>query len=373
MALTDAVKRGRGRVRLAGRVADGLGRVRASWWSIGQSALAGALAWEAAVVLLGHPSPFFAAVAAIVSLSISYLGRIRRVVEISVGVTIGVAIGDLVVREIGRGAWQLGVVVLVAMTAALLLDGGVLIVTQAALQAVFVTALPAPPEGYLGRWQDALLGGAVALGVAFALPPDPRRGLRTEADDLVATLARALRQSSRAARAGDPDEAFAALELARGTEPALDAWRGAVRAGWEISRISPLRRRALPEIRTHLHAMDPLDRAVRNLRVALRRMVAVVEDHQLAGDGDLPTALLDRIEELAGALHTVPGALRDPGGEGGRRAVAALSALAARLDPGQLSTSLSTTVVVAQLRSAVVDLLQIPGLTPEEARALLPR
>jgi hypothetical protein len=53
--------------------------------------------------------------------------------------------------------------------------------------------------------------------------------------------------------------------------------------------------------------------------------------------------------------------------------VAALTSLGRRLDPDALSASLSTTVVVAQLRSAVVDLLQVTGMTDVEARATLPR
>ena len=357
VTFTASARQVRARARVGERLTDGVVRVRGSWWGVGQSALAGALAWQAAVWLLGHPAPFFASVAAIVSLSLSYLGRIRRIVEISIGVTVGVLVGDLVVAQIGRGAWQLGVVVLIAMAAALLLDGGVLITTQAALQAVFVTALPPPPGGYLGRWQDALLGGLVALGVAFALPPDPRTGLRREAADVVHTVARALRLSAAAARAGDGERAFTALELLRGTEPELEGWRTAVRAG--------------DEIRTHQRAVAPIDRAVRNLRVALRRMVTVVEDAAAGGPAVEP-ALAACLDELAGAVHTLTGALRDPDGEGGRRAVAALTALAARLDPEPLATSLSTTVVVAQLRSSVVDLLQVPGLSEEKARALLP-
>jgi uncharacterized membrane protein YgaE (UPF0421/DUF939 family) len=139
--------RARDRIRLGDRFAVGVGRVRLSWWSIAQSALGGALAWELAARLLGHPAPYFASVAAIVCLSISVLNRLRRVGELALGVSIGVLLGDLLVREIGRGSWQLGVVVLIAMTIGLLLDGGVLIVNQAALQAVFVAALPPPAGG----------------------------------------------------------------------------------------------------------------------------------------------------------------------------------------------------------------------------------
>jgi len=366
----------RERIRWRTRLTSGVERVRLAWWSIGQCALGGAVAWELAVRLLGHPAPFFAAVAAIVSLGFSVRGRLRRVVEIAIGVAIGVGLGDLLVRQIGHGGWQLGAVVLIAMTLALLVDGGGLIVNQAALQAVFVIALPPPSGGYITRWQDALVGGVTALVVAFFLPADPRREMRDNVALVVRAVAEALRRSTAAARHRDPEAAFAALEEARATEPVLANWNDAVRAGEEISLLSPLRRRADAEIAGHRRSVALVDRAVRNLRVALRRLVAAVEDDVAAvapdGTTSLPAPLLDRLDEFAGALYTVPGLLLDADGEGGRRALVAFETLADRLDPQALGArSLSATVVVAQLRSAVVDLLQVAGLTEDAAKARL--
>jgi hypothetical protein len=173
----------------------------------------------------------------------------------------------------------------------------------------------------------------------------------------------------------DPDGAFAALERARATQPMLDRWSEAVRAGEEISRLSQLRRRSAAEIATHRRCLATVDRAVGNIRVALRRIVAAVEDDVLTGGPpSLPAALFDRLEELAGAITTLPGALLDPDGEGGRRTLNALTTLAGRLDPEHLGArSRSATVVVAQLRSAVVDLLQVPGMSFGEARDLFRR
>jgi uncharacterized membrane protein YgaE (UPF0421/DUF939 family) len=354
------------------RLESGVDRVRVSWWAIGQSALGGAIAWTVAERLLRHQAPFFASVAAIIGLSVSVHGRLRRVVEMALGVAIGVGLGDLLVQQIGHGGWQMGAVVLIAMSIALLLDGGGMIVNQAALQAVFVVALPPPAGGYLGRWLDALIGGATALTIAFLLPADPLRGMREEVSDVVDAVARALRASAEAGRRRDPEGVYAALELGRATQPALHAWDEAVRAAEEISRLSPLRRRAAPEIATHRRSVELLDRAARNVRVALRRMVAAVEAGLTDPDAGPSPALMDRLDDLAGAFYTLPGLLVDPEGEGGRRARAALSALARLLDPQDLAgTSLSSTVVVAQLRSTVVDLLELSGLDRDDARAQL--
>lgn len=61
------------------------------------------------------PSPtFFAPVAALVCLGMSYGQRLRRTVEIVVGVAVGVAVADLVVRVVGVGTWQIVLTVAVA-------------------------------------------------------------------------------------------------------------------------------------------------------------------------------------------------------------------------------------------------------------------
>jgi uncharacterized membrane protein YgaE (UPF0421/DUF939 family) len=351
------------------RLATGRARVRTSWWGVVQCAVGGAVAWEIAVLVLHHKAPFFASVAAIVGLGVSYAQRLRRVLEIALGVAIGVGLGDLLVRVIGRGAWQLGLVVLIAMSAVLLLDGGPLIVNQAALQAVFVVALPPPLGGYVGRWVDALVGGAVALTVAFVAPADPLPALRDAAAEVATTIARAMRESAAAAREGDAEAAYQALELGRSTDATLAGWRGSLEAAEDVRLLSPLRRGTARELGAHRRALEAVDHAIRNLRVALRRMVVVVEDPGTTG----ADALADVLDRFAGALFTVPGALRDADGEGGRRLRAALDAVVPALDPAALSHGgLSATVVVAQLRSAAIDLYAIVGVEPPAVQAMLP-
>jgi Fusaric acid resistance protein-like len=70
----------------------------------------------------GHPRPFFAPIAAVVSLNGAR--RLRRAVELVVGVSVGVGVGDLLIAAIGSGAWQISLVVALAMAAAVWLDGG---------------------------------------------------------------------------------------------------------------------------------------------------------------------------------------------------------------------------------------------------------
>jgi uncharacterized membrane protein YgaE (UPF0421/DUF939 family) len=351
---------------LRGRLEESVTRVRTTAWPIVQCSVGACVAWLVASELLGHPAPVFAAVAAVVCLGVTQGQRLRRVVELAAGVTIGVAMGDLLIAGIGRGWWQLGVVVALGMVLAQALGGGSLITAQAGLQGIFLIALPQPDAG-LGRWQDALLGSAMALVVAVTLPGDPAGPVRGQAERYIADLEDLVRQVAAAVRRHDVDTAEAALERARGTQDVIDRWAQTLRDGEEVSRISPLRRTRRGELANLRRELLGLDRATRNLRVALRRVAAALEQGER-----LPEPLAGVLEDLAAAL----GALRHETGRARPDGLAAttLTALAARLDPEALcADSLSATVVVAQVRSTVVDLLGATGVATEEARALLPR
>ena len=120
------------------RAGPGVARLRAKRWQIAQCAVAAGAAWLIASDLLHHQTPFFAPVAAVVSLGTSYGQRLRRVAEVTIGVAIGVFVGDLIVAQVGTGWWQLTLIVALAMTTAVLLDGGQLFVNQAAIQSIVV-------------------------------------------------------------------------------------------------------------------------------------------------------------------------------------------------------------------------------------------
>src|SRR6478672_5698056 len=150
-------------------------------WQIAQCSLAAGAAWLFAADVLHHQTPFFAPIAAVVSLGTSYGQRLRRVVEVTLGVAIGVFLGDLLVEWLGSGWWQLSLIVALAMSTAFLLDGGQLFVTQAAVQSIVVSTLIPDPGAALTRWTDALVGGAVALVAATAVPAAPLRRPREQA------------------------------------------------------------------------------------------------------------------------------------------------------------------------------------------------
>ena len=76
------------RSRAASQLEHRLRRWRSAALPIAQAALAAGLSWLIAVHIGGHRVPFFAPVAAVVCLSLSLGERLRRVIELIVGVAI---------------------------------------------------------------------------------------------------------------------------------------------------------------------------------------------------------------------------------------------------------------------------------------------
>jgi uncharacterized membrane protein YgaE (UPF0421/DUF939 family) len=97
-----------------------LTRWRSRGFLIAQCAVTAGLAWWLAGEILHHPSPFFAPVAAILVLNVTYGNRLRRGVEVAIGVALGVLVGDVFVHVFGTGVWQIMVVVALAMSLATL-------------------------------------------------------------------------------------------------------------------------------------------------------------------------------------------------------------------------------------------------------------
>lgn len=139
---------------------------------IAQTALAAGLSWLVALHVVGHGTPFFAPIAAVVCLGLTSGRRLRRVLELIVGVSLGIGIGDGLLSVIGTGPWQLALVVALAMSIAVLLDGGPVITTQAAVSAILVATLYLPGDMTgVSRMVDALIGGVTALVMVVALSP----------------------------------------------------------------------------------------------------------------------------------------------------------------------------------------------------------
>ena len=351
----------RGRTSVAQRVR----RLRSKGFLIAQCAIAAGVAWWLAQQVLGHAAPFFAPIAAVLSLGTSYGQRLRRVAEVTLGVSVGVLVGDLLVAQVGTGWWQLVVVVALAMSAAFLLDGGQLLVTQAAIQSIVVVALLPDPGDGLTRWTDALVGGVVGLVAATVVPAAPLRRPREQAATVVGKIAELLRCASEVMVHGELERALALLADARSTDHLIRELQDAADEGLSVVASSPFRVRHKGGLRQMSDLVDPLDRALRSTRVLVRRTAVAVYHHR-----PVPISYATLSLALADAADLVAAELAD-----NHLAIAARPALLAVGDRTVLverTDELSSEVVLAQIRSLVVDLLLVTGLDSMEATDALP-
>jgi len=349
----------RSRTKLGERIDE----LRDNWVSLVLAAVSAAVAWLVARELLGHKQAFFAPVAAILTLGLTVGQRGRRAFELGLGVALGIAVADLLVIAIGTGAWQLAIVVGLAMVAAVLAGGGVLLVNQAAVSAVLVVTLQSASSGLSGaRFIDALIGSAIALLANALVPIDPLRTVRREAEPLLRELAATLEQIAVTLETSDADEAGAALTRARSLDRRTEALSEALDVGRETTVLAPSRRGARADLAPYAAALASIDLAVRNTRVLARRALAAVEQNDR-----VPAAAIAAVRELASAVGDLALQLADEDRADAMEAElmrAAAHATAAL----EVTGNLSANTITAQVRAIAADLLAALGREPRDAR-----
>lgn len=351
----------RSRLSLGARVA----RWRGKLFAVIQCAVAAGVAWWIAADLLHHETPFFAPIAAVVSLGTSFGQRHRRVLEVTLGVAIGVLVADVLVTWMGSGPWQLAVIVALAMSTALLLDAGALFVTQAAVQSIMVAALVPDAGGAFIRWTDALIGGGVALVAATIAPAAPLRRPRDQAAAVARKISELLRAAADTMVDGQAEPALELLADARATDRMIRELQAAASEGVSVVRSSPFRGAHRDRLRRLVELVDPLDRALRSTRVLVRHTaVAAYRKRQV------PATYAVVAQELAAAAEVVADELANDRSAEGARPV--LIAVGQRTGEVERSDVLTAEVILAQLRSIVADLLAVTGMGPLEATDALP-
>ncbi|BCB85526.1 FUSC family protein [Phytohabitans suffuscus] len=335
-----------------------------------QTGVAAGLAWLIAHEVIGHRAPFFAPIAAVITLAVSVGQRLRRAFELVFGVAIGIAVGDVLIYLIGTGPWQIGLVVALAIVTAIFVGSGSALVTQAASSAVLVATLTPPAAAGVSydRFVDALVGGLVGLGVmALLLPLNPLTVVGRAARPALDVLAEGLTETAEALAARDLERVDAALARLRAAESDLRTLEEAIGAASETAALAPVRWRTRGALNQYVDAAEYIARALRNSRVLVRRSQALLRDGEA-----LPQPLVEAVRalgeavswlrrELAGAVEPV--AARE-------RALRAASEAGIAYEEG---VDFSGSVIVAQVRSAAVDLVRASGLDGKEAHRLVRR
>jgi uncharacterized membrane protein YgaE (UPF0421/DUF939 family) len=359
------------RVRTA--FALGAHRLRPRLLPIAHTAAAAVLAWYVALLLLPDPSPAFASIAAVISVGATYGQRGARAAELIGGVVVGLSVADVIVRAIGGGPLQMGLMVVLAMSTAVVLGGGALLVTEAAVSALLLLAAMDPHAATVGpglspiRFAEALIGGGVALGVtSLFFPPDPALIVGRAVQAVFAELGRSLERIGAALADGDAGAAQRALQDARDIEQHIDALDDAFAAGRETARLAPPRRRARAQIDRYGRTLAQVDFAVRNTRVLARHVLRFSRAGRPA-----PPELAAAVRGLSAAVWELAAAYDDPARTGevarlARGAAAQAAAVAESADGPALVE------IAGQVRSTAVDLVRAGELVADAAPAPAP-
>jgi uncharacterized membrane protein YgaE (UPF0421/DUF939 family) len=296
----------------------------------------------------------FAAIAAVVSLGATYGQRPERAVELIGGVVLGIGLADLLVGAIGSGPMQLGLLVLLAMGAAVALGGGPLLVTEAAVSASLLVLLEPSSAGLApSRLIEAVVGGGVALAVsALAFPPNPVLLVGRSAQAVFGSLGRVLEEVAAALAEGDRDRSDAALQAAREIDHDLRALDEALVVAGETARFSPGRRSSRGELDRYARAARHIDFAVRNARVLARHGARFVR-----GGRSAPAELLEAIHDLGLAVWALAAELDDPTRQADVRTPASRAASRAT-HVFNANPELGLAEIVAQVRSTAIDLVR---------------
>ncbi|MEU2612436.1 FUSC family protein [Micromonospora sp. NPDC007271] len=346
---------------------DRLHRVRTAAGLALQAGLAAALAYVISHRLLKNPQPVFAPISAVGTLAASVGQRFRRTVELIVGVAIGVALGDGLIYVLGSGAWQLGVVVTVAILLSIFAGASVAVVIQAAATAVLIVTLsPSTKNLEVPRFIDAAIGGGIALLVSsILLPLNPLRVINRAARPALDLLAGQLDVCAEALRTRDRAAAQRALFRLRENKAELAEFSEAIEGAKETVTISPARWHRRSELTHYAEAADPIDRAMRNSGTLIRRSVTLIEDEEPVPE-PMPAAIAHLAESVRLLRHEF--AVGEEPQRARERSLRAVSEAGRAYAEG---VGFSGSVVIAQVRTTASDLMVASGVEQEEANRLV--
>jgi uncharacterized membrane protein YgaE (UPF0421/DUF939 family) len=328
-------------------------RVRPHLLAVLQTAAAALAAWWLAVLLLPNEQPAFAAIAAVICLGNTHGKRRRRAIELIGGVVLGITVASVLLFLIGTGPLQIALLVVLAMSAALLFRGGELLVNEAAISAILLASLESTSAGFSAdRILEGVIGGGVGLAVAsFLLPPDPVAMVGQVAQTLFGKLGRTLEETAAALEEGDASRAESALASARDMNADVAALEDVLDVASETARFAPTRRGGRGLVQRYEDTMPQLDFAVRNTRVLARYAARHVRL------GEPAPHLGEAVRELASAVWVLAARYEQPERGSGPRDVALEAARLAE-EIHDREPSLLTTQIVGQIRSVAVDLVR---------------
>lgn len=349
-------------------------RVRKRLFRIVQVAVAAGLSFWVAQAVFGHPVPFFAPITVIIILGLSGGDRIRRALELSLGVIVGVGLGDLLVHYTPDGLWRIPLIVGISLLVASFLSTSPLVSNQVAIGSILIaTILPPGTEGGgPDRMVDAFIGAAIGLLTLALLPSSPLSSGRQEVSKLLGIGSSVLDDVAVALDTRSADALDKALDAVHNTQTDINNMISAAQVGREMTVLSPLLWGSRRRIRSLERILPAVESMMRNGRVLARRALVLCED----GD-TVSTRLINIVDELADIAASLSDVFDSRTASNEAQdipdLVRRLQVVGARTGMDAISPDavLSEYVILAQARSITVDLLEVCGWSRESSLAAL--
>ena len=342
---------------------DRLRLLRKRWRLLLRLSVATAVAFFISTHLLGHSQAFFAPISAVLVIVAGAGLRARTLLELVLGVALGVLVGELLILTIGRGTWQIALVVVLTVVVSTLVGIKGLALTQAANSSVLLAAVvPLANAGNpaVTRFLDAFIGGCCGLAMILLVPRNPVRDIDVETQALLRRLSSVLARCAESMRLTDAGLADAALAEARAMQPDLQSLESTAANVTESAKMSPMRWKQRDHLDLYVGAVRDLDNAIRDARVLARRTSAMLR-HGEAAPADMHLAL----DSLARAVGIFADDLseHDDFAEARTELIGA-ARIAVMALPGAMT--MNSAAIAAQVRSLAADLLYASGATRDE-------
>jgi hypothetical protein len=327
-------------------------------WPLAQATAAATVAWVLAKHVVHHPDPFFAPIAALVSLNTSFGERGLNALRLLTGVIVGISVGELTLLALGGGYGSLTLATFVALFIARMLGSARVLLAQAAIGAILTVAIANGEVGYQ-RLTDALIGAGVALAFSQLLfSPEPLRLLRRFETNVLDALATAL---DLAAQALEGNEAVAerAIDSQRELRDHLSELARMRRASARIARHSLVWRGQIAPLVRETEDAGYLDLLGGSCLMLTRTSLGAGEEQRRR-----LAPCIRALSETFADLAPRPGdrATRQRAVERSLEILHRMRSVDAEPDPG-------LTAALTAARVAVTDLLLFAGVDPDEARA----
>jgi uncharacterized membrane protein YgaE (UPF0421/DUF939 family) len=266
-----------------------------------KTALAAGLAWWVAEWLAGSKDPYFAPLAAILTLQVTVAETIAYSVQRVLGVVVGVCLAAFVFGDFNVDALSIGALVGLGMLGAQLVGLGPQATAQVAISGLLVMAVGQRTPGYAThRIIDTVIGVCVAVVInATIAPASHLEALAAALTSYCEKLAELLTELAASLREHTPERSSAALTKAREVNHDF----ADVRAALSLSEQGLKWHYSARRNRQVWNADRAVAEALEKISILARTMSrTMVEDGKPAPDLSAFSNLLDECARLCGLL-----------------------------------------------------------------------